>query len=488
MLNTEGVYISGDDEEDTGLGNAYEKDDDDDEEEKPVRRVSTGSLFGVEAIKDKEEKERSKRKLTFTGSLFERMNAKTDDEKDKGKEKPKAYEEDAKTEAVEIISAEVSPTTSTDQQEQLNESTGWENETPGQAENLPEPPEMAETPVAETESPTEPGMPDLPPQDRTETHPEEPEEVDPDLLNTGLGMEGPPEPPEGPPAPPENEPDEPEDPAITTHWLASGGSGYGAGAAGASQGSTASGSFTHEDLEEAENRGRRYGTRRGLGAGLLFGWMFGRHGKKKADREHTKEMKEAHKEIKELKTEQELATERLKAVQGTQEQLRGRLTQAEAEKARVAANNTHDIKVVGKAEQETTEKAEELEDAKEKLVENSAWHRIELDPKTGRALEKPELEYGEEFARERSHEIFNEGKPDDSGGAAANIGGLATTFSMGEKASRQSSISAGAKTQAEDHEKQLKAGALLLRYASKPLIWAVAVILVVVLFAFGLLR
>lgn len=37
-------------------------------------------------------------------------------------------------------------------------------------------------------------------------------------------------------------------------------------------------------------------------------------------------------------------------------------------------------------------------------VEASAWHRIEVDEKTGRAVENPSLEYGEEFKLEQSQE------------------------------------------------------------------------------------
>lgn len=40
----------------------------------------------------------------------------------------------------------------------------------------------------------------------------------------------------------------------------------------------------------------------------------------------------------------------------------------------------------------------------DRRVETSAWHRIEIDTKTGKLVEKPSLEYGEEYYRERAHE------------------------------------------------------------------------------------
>ncbi|MGH7236941.1 MAG: hypothetical protein ACREGF_00205, partial [Candidatus Saccharimonadales bacterium] len=46
--------------------------------------------------------------------------------------------------------------------------------------------------------------------------------------------------------------------------------------------------------------------------------------------------------------------------------------------------------------------------AKPPRIEYSAWHRIEVDPRTGRPLENPELAYGQEFLREQKPEALVE--------------------------------------------------------------------------------
>lgn len=47
---------------------------------------------------------------------------------------------------------------------------------------------------------------------------------------------------------------------------------------------------------------------------------------------------------------------------------------------------------------------EPLEVSPDRRVETSSWHRIEIDKKTGKAVENPELAYGEEFQREQHQE------------------------------------------------------------------------------------
>lgn len=47
---------------------------------------------------------------------------------------------------------------------------------------------------------------------------------------------------------------------------------------------------------------------------------------------------------------------------------------------------------------------EPLEVSPDRRVETSSWHRIEVDKKTGKAVENPELAYGEEFQKEQHQE------------------------------------------------------------------------------------
>ncbi|MDB5182657.1 MAG: hypothetical protein JWO47_441 [Candidatus Saccharibacteria bacterium] len=161
-------------------------------------------------------------------------------------------------------------------------------------------------------------------------------------------------------------------------------------------------------------------------------------------------------------------------------------------------------------------------------VETSAWHRIEIDEKTGKPVEDPEVAYGEEFRREQAKEIFtddnaaaraddaetykqqdrtNEHRGDRShadarremgpavGSPAAQLGGLAAaSFASSDQkytdetySSRPQESGLGAGIPPVMHPDHLK-HQNLLRYASEPAVWVVAAIIVVALFAIGIFR
>lgn len=54
--------------------------------------------------------------------------------------------------------------------------------------------------------------------------------------------------------------------------------------------------------------------------------------------------------------------------------------------------------------QQTENIDEPIQVSPDRRVETSAWHRIEVDKKTGKAVENPELSYGEEFQNEQHQE------------------------------------------------------------------------------------
>src|SRR5690606_25713155 len=70
------------------------------------------------------------------------------------------------------------------------------------------------------------------------------------------------------------------------------------------------------------------------------------------------------------------------------------------------------VKRVGEKIIQKTERAPEHQPITEETytvpktskVEMSAWHRIELDKKTGKVVDNPKVEYGEAFAREQRQE------------------------------------------------------------------------------------
>jgi len=138
-------------------------------------------------------------------------------------------------------------------------------------------------------------------------------------------------------------------------------------------------------------------------------------------------------------------------------------------------------------------------------VETSAWHRIEIDEKTGKAVSDPEVAYGEEFKRELRQEV----KKDDAPAAASGAGGGAAVGVLGGLAASASSSGGGNAPStsggmydqpaagglhvpnpksAGDPHKHLTAGNDLLRYASSPVTWGIAIVIVLALFVFGILR
>ena len=143
-------------------------------------------------------------------------------------------------------------------------------------------------------------------------------------------------------------------------------------------------------------------------------------------------------------------------------------------------------------------------------METSAWHRIEIDKKTGNVVKNPGVAYGREFKREQK-EVYNDGtdnpydtneteKPrrekaasNESYGASSNsavqLGGLAAAYYERDTSSRdsekQESGFAALQPQSANEDKK---GSRLLKFAATPIIWIAAIVVVVVLFIAGVLR
>ena len=375
----------------------------------------------------------------------------------------------------------------------------------------------------------------------TSTHEdEEPVPVDPELLDSGLGDSEPPEPSED--APEYTEPAEPERHVATTGAVAAERTWYDAAEADVVR-------RAHEtELNDAEYYAEKRGKSQGVAAGLFAGWLFGRRGKKKAQKEHVKELKTKNKEINDLKSEQFTAQERIKTIQRNQEQLQSNIQAESARASQESAKKNTEAAMVEKSaasnpsierssvgesnaflvetaataaiagnKSRSTEKAKSAETQPENKeitedtyhssegsrVETSAWHRIEIDEKTGKPIESPDVAYGEEFRRERRQEILPKDRTGGTSGGSANlIGGVATAalasiagVSTVGQASALSAVPAtpGDKSKALDVAQlavhpHLSAGNEVLHYASKPLTWAIAVIVVLLLFVVGILR
>ncbi len=192
--------------------------------------------------------------------------------------------------------------------------------------------------------------------------------------------------------------------------------------------------ITERDLDDAYHKGRKRGNSNGVAAGALFGWWIGRRGKRKAELKSEQAIKQRDAEIANMSTEQIYTQDRLKAVERTQKHLEEAISQQDekiterqailkgdtyqattAKFEKPTNNNTNETskqkteKAVTPDERITASEAIESETyhaPNDRRVETSAWHRYEVDKKTGKLIQDPELAYGEEFKKEQKQELL----------------------------------------------------------------------------------
>lgn len=191
--------------------------------------------------------------------------------------------------------------------------------------------------------------------------------------------------------------------------------------------------ITPEQAHNQSYRAEKRGLGRGVVSGGLMGWWLGLRSKRAMEREMNDQLEGHERAIEGLKTElvkqQDLTEQRLGAAKRTQEQLR-RLTERnweqklrtktdakpEAFKSPVEQNPGYEpakqpekiTPVIEKRPEKHVEEKPEQIDAylppEGRHFEASAWHKIEVDDKTGRAVEAPSIEYGKAFVQEQQQE------------------------------------------------------------------------------------
>jgi len=199
-------------------------------------------------------------------------------------------------------------------------------------------------------------------------------------------------------------------------------------------------------LNDAEYEGRRDGQRRGIVTGLLVGWMVGRRGKgkmKEAIKENEKDLKSQAEEIQRLHDEQEKQKQRIIELSKNPDQpvqaesvpekptevlervlVTAAVVNESAPLAETArAHVRYEVDSRGKVKIERSpDKAipdpekigvqsndqpisqEAYPSPEDVRVETSSWYRIEVDAKTGKTIENPNIEYGDEFKHELRQE------------------------------------------------------------------------------------
>lgn len=283
--------------------------------------------------------------------------------------------------------------------------------------------------------------------------------------------------------------------------------------------------INEDDVEDAYYRGTKRGTSRGVLAGGIFGYMLGRHGRKEAvkqaQEETKREVAKRDKEIQRLSFDQQIAAARLEEVKRTQEYMASAIDhpspdrdperpltvlRAEApapalaeaaptviavEKPPVPAEQRPKKPEALPEEQPITE--ETYRPPTDRRVEMSAWHRIEVDAATGKAVESPEVAYGEEFKREQRQEQLHVQRQLEQDAAVAGHAVLMGMESSGQDTQTASSAAPKPKTPRPSATQFWQANKSyikqqLTKRTTDTTTWLIALGVFVVLFLSGVLR
>ena len=183
---------------------------------------------------------------------------------------------------------------------------------------------------------------------------------------------------------------------------------------------------TKQELDDARYYARRAGQNSGLATGLFVGGLYEhfkhKRREKKAEKRFKAQTKELERERKDNYFNQQQQEKQKNEYERQYNALEKRLeSTVQAEKIRPQA-----------AERAQPEAPEQLKVPEDHRLETSAWHTIEVDAKTGRAVENPAFEYGHEYYRERAHENRPIEERDMAAGGvavAASASNVGTRFS-----------------------------------------------------------
>lgn len=286
-----------------------------------------------------------------------------------------------------------------------------------------------------------------------------------------------------------------------------------------------------KEANKAARKAEKRGLSRGVVSGALAGLWLGRRSKQKEIDQVAKNLETSQNQIKQLEKDQAVTAEELKSARQSQQQAAETtkeekqaekplvlpeakpFEQAVAETAGLESaplvwteaaqpKEPETIKTPEKPapKQETKpEPAREEQEVKEKdfeqpegrKVETSAWHRIEIDKKTGKAAEQPELEYGEEFKREqRAEKIRHQELAEPQLAVQVGSAALRADDKPAAKTKAEDKKPAGNPFDASKLKQRAQSSFVakeLVKHTTSPATWMAALVIVVLLFALGLL-
>lgn len=289
-----------------------------------------------------------------------------------------------------------------------------------------------------------------------------------------------------------------------------------------------------QDAARRSYRAEQRGLSRGVASSALAGWWFGRRsGRHQIERSVQPQLQRNEQKLQQIMREvsnlDDVSKRRESVLNRTQEKLQTLLertrdirvlprreeqppaTRAEVpvnEREPVSAAETPKKPEIKKASAEKpiphlpTEKPAESEQPQQapkgRRYEMSAWHRVEVDEKTGRLAEKPATEYGEAFHNEQQQEKLVHSAAKAQTAAQVGMTLLAAEGATGQQAAAQPTATAqsfATKPAKKKQPSQLQAmlqdteyiRQQLTQNATNPSIWLTALAVVVFLLLSGVL-
>lgn len=166
---------------------------------------------------------------------------------------------------------------------------------------------------------------------------------------------------------------------------------------------------TKQDVEDAMYQATKAGQNRGVLTGLLVGGGYEHFKHKRREKRAGKRFKKQSQQVEQTRTDQHFFYAEQRKDQANNERQFAAIDKR-------FENLPKPEKLLPKSpERGKLETPEQLTIPADHRLETSAWHSIEVDSKTGKAVEKPTFEYGQEYHHERAQETA----PKDHRNAAA---------------------------------------------------------------------
>jgi hypothetical protein len=176
---------------------------------------------------------------------------------------------------------------------------------------------------------------------------------------------------------------------------------------------------TKQDVEDAVYYATKAGQQRGLVTGLLVAGAYEHFKHRRREKKSEKRFKKQGKQLEAARQDYNFG---LQEQERRQTEATTRLSAAERRFTGAEQANPPEKTVIRTPEQIAGENPQ-LVLPPEHSLQRSAWHSIEIDNRTGKAVENPTFEYGEEFHRERAKESLPDADQADkpASGALADL-------------------------------------------------------------------